>query len=321
VLEAVAERHDVVGVVTQPDRPAGRGHKLGATPVKRAAEARGLRVLTPEKLKPVVDDVRALGGDAFVVASYGRIVPQALLDVVPIAFNVHPSLLPLYRGATPLQSAIRDGRSETGVTLIAMDAGMDTGDVLLQERTPISPVETYGQLHDRLALRGAAMALEVVERYANGALARTAQAVVARQLGLDDAEIERTRTRPLAKDDLLIPNDVTAKEMVDLVRSLAPSPGARTRDGFFRYGRAKILQAHADPDGPVIPAALGDPGRVIAIEGRLWIEATDGLVAVDELVVPGGTPVSGEQWRNGNRERTEPAELKPVLRAFQGTLR
>lgn len=320
-MEALAERHDVVGVVTQPDRPAGRGQKLGATPVKRAAEARGLRVLTPEKLKPFVDDARALGGDAFVVASYGRIVPQALLDAVPIAFNVHPSVLPLYRGATPLQSAIRDARSETGVTIIAMDAGMDTGDVLLQERTPLGPTETYGELHDRLALRGAALALDAVERYANGTLTRTAQAVVARQLGIGEDEIERTRTKPLGKDDLLIPDDLTAKRMVDFVRSLAPAPGARTRDGFFLYGRAKVLKAHADPSGPVIPPGLRDPGRIIAVEGRLWIEATDGVVAVDELVVPGGKPVSAEQFRNGNRERTEPADLLPVLRAFQGALR
>ena len=300
VLEAVAARHDVVGVVTQPDRPAGRGHKLVATPVKRAAEARGLRVLTPEKLKPVVDDVRALGGDAFVVASYGKIVPQALLDAVPIAFNVHPSLLPLYRGATPLQSAIRDGRTETGVTIIAMDAGMDTGDVLLQELTPIGESETYGELHDRLARRGAEMAVDAVDRYANGTLARTAQATVARQLGIGDDEIERTRTRPLGKDDLLIGGDRTAKQMVDLVRSLAPSPGARTREAFVLYGRAKILKAHVASDGPVIPS-MPDPGRIVAVDGELWIEATDGLVAVDQLVVPGGKPVTGEQFRNANR--------------------
>ncbi len=289
--------------------------------MKRAAEARGLRVLTPEKLKPFVDDARALGGDAFVVASYGRIVPQALLDAVPIAFNVHPSLLPLYRGATPLQSAIRDGRTETGVTIIAMDAGMDTGDVLLQGRTPIGPAETYGELHDRLALRGAAMVLDAVEQYAHGTLTRTAQSEVARQLGVGDDEIARTRTRPLGKDDMLIPNGLTAKRMVDFVRSLAPSPGARSRDGFFLYGRAKILKAHADPSGPVVPAALADPGRIIAVEGRLWIEATDGVVAVDELVVPGGKPVSAEQFRNGNRDRTEPVELLPVLRAFQAAVR
>ncbi len=93
--------------------------------------------------------------DAFVVASYGKIVPQVLLDAVPIAFNVHPSLLPLYRGATPMQSAIRDGRTETAVTVIAMDAGMDTGDILVREREIIGPAETYGELHDRLAARSA----------------------------------------------------------------------------------------------------------------------------------------------------------------------
>jgi methionyl-tRNA formyltransferase len=289
--------------------------------VKRAAEARGLHVLTPEKLKPVVDDVRALGGDAFVVASYGRIVPQALLDAVPVAFNVHPSVLPLYRGATPLQSAIRDGRTETGVTIIAMDAGMDTGDVLLQERTPLGPTETYGELHDRLARRGAAMVLDAVDRYADGTLTRTAQAAVARQLGIGDDEIARTRTRPLGKDDMLIPGGLTAKRIVDLVRSLAPVPGARTRDGFFLYGRAKVLRAHVDPDGPVVPASLRDPGRIIAVEGKLWIEATDGVVAVDELVVPGGKPVTGDEFRNGNRDRTEPVELLPVLRDFAGIAR
>jgi len=263
-----------------------------------------LRVFTPEKLKPFVDDAWALGAEAFVVASYGKIVPQALLDAVPVAFNVHPSLLPLYRGATPLQSAIRDGRTETGVTIIAMDAGMDTGDVLLQERTPIGETETYGELHDRLARRGAEMAVEAVDRHANGTLARTAQAAVARQLGIGDDEIERTRTRPLGKEDMLIGGDRTAKQLVDLVRSLAPSPGARTREGFVLYGRAKILKAHVASDGPVIPASIADPGRVVAVDGKVWIEATDGLVAVDELVVPGGKPVTGEQFRHGNRDLT-----------------
>ncbi|HZW54474.1 MAG TPA: methionyl-tRNA formyltransferase, partial [Candidatus Elarobacter sp.] len=227
VLNAVADRHDVVAVVTQPDRPAGRGHKPAATPVKRAAEARGLRVLTPEKLKPFAEEARALGAGAFVVASYGKIVPQMLLDLVPVALNVHPSLLPLYRGATPLQSAIRDGRTETGVTIIAMDAGMDTGDVLLQERTPIGPAETYGELHDRLAQRGAELAVEALERYANGTLERKPQREVARELGVTEDEIARTLTRPLRKDDLAIDWSRSAKAIVDQIRSLSPVPAAR----------------------------------------------------------------------------------------------
>ena len=226
--------------------------------MKRAAEARGLRVFTPEKLKPFVDEARAAGAAAFVVASYGKIVPQSLLDVVPIAFNVHPSLLPLYRGATPLQSAIRDGRAETGVTIIAMDAGMDTGDVLLQERAPIGPDETYGELHDRLAARGAELIVDAVERYAGGTLERRPQAEVARTLGITEDEIARTLTRPLRKDDLVIDWSQPARRIVDLVRSLAPAPAARSS----RSGETiKVLRAHAAADETVVLDVVVPPGR------------------------------------------------------------
>jgi methionyl-tRNA formyltransferase len=248
-----------VGVVTQPDRPAGRGHKLVATPAKRAAEARGLRVFTPERLKPFADEARAAGADAFVVASYGKIVPPSLLDVVPIAFNVHPSLLPLYRGATPLQSAIRDGRTETGVSIIAMDAGMDTGDVLLQEVAPIAPDETYGELHDRLAARGAELAVEAVDRYANGMLERKPQSEIARELGISDDEIARTLTHPLRKDDLVIDWSQPAQRIVDQIRSLSPAPAARTE----AMGETiKVLRAHVAPDdGNVVFDLVVPPGR------------------------------------------------------------
>jgi len=226
--------------------------------VKRAAEKLGLRVWTPEKLKPFVDEARAAGADAFVVASYGKIVPPALLDLVPIAFNVHPSLLPLYRGATPLQSAIRDGRTETGVTIIAMDAGMDTGDVLLQEGTPIGPDETYGELHDRLAARGAELVRDAVERHANGTLQRRPQSELARELGVSDAEIAATATRPLRKGDLAIDWSLPPRTIVDLVRSLAPAPAARTE----RAGETiKVLRAHVAPDETVVLDLVVPPGR------------------------------------------------------------
>ncbi len=217
------------------------------TPVKRAAQPAGLRVFEPPKLKPFVEDARALGADAFVVASYGKIVPQALLDVVPIAFNVHPSLLPLYRGATPIQSAIRDGRSETGVTIIAMDAGMDTGDVLVQERTPIGPAETYGELHDRLALRGAELAVDALGRFANGTLAREPQSEVARRLGIGDDEIAVTATRPLHKGDL------------DIDWSRTPRGGRRP--GAFaraRTARAHDVHRRADQDRRGARGLAGD---------------------------------------------------------------
>jgi len=310
VLEAVAARHDVVGVVTQPDRPAGRGHKLVATPVKRAAEARALRVLTPEKLKPFVDDARALGADAFVVASYGKIVPQVLLDAVPIAFNVHPSLLPLYRGATPLQSAIRDGRTETGVTIIAMDAGMDTGDVLLQEHTPIGAAETYGELHDRLAKRGAEMAVEAVDRYANGTLVRTPQSEVARQFGFSDADIAATVTRPLRKEDLVIDWRRAPADVVNLVRALAPQPLARSEflDEPLKIVavRAVTLDELANELGGIVGwhrglHGAGKPGRELlyAVHGSdpdSPVTVPDGAVIVDRVIPPNRGAMSGSAY-------------------------
>jgi methionyl-tRNA formyltransferase len=275
-----------VGVVTQPDRPAGRGHKVVATPVKRAAEARGLRVFTPERLKPFADETRAAGADAFVVASYGKIVPQTLLDAVPIAFNVHPSLLPLYRGATPLQSAIRDGRTETGVTIVAMDAGMDTGDVLLQERTPIGPDETYGELHDRLAARGAELVVEALDRYANGTLERTPQAEVARRLRISDEEIAATATRPLRKDDLMIDWSRPARSVVDKVRSLTPVPAARTKG----VGETlKVLRAHVAADNEVA--------------GTFSHAGDDRIVVLDLVVPPGRGPMAGDVYARSAHQR------------------
>jgi len=278
-------------VVTQPDRPAGRGHKLVATPVKLAASARGLRVLEPERLKPFVDEARALGADAFVVASYGKIVPPALLDVVPIAFNVHPSLLPLYRGATPLQTAIRDGRSETGVTIIAMDAGMDTGDVLVRERTPIGPAETYGELHDRLAQRGAELVVDALDRYANDSLTRVPQAEVAQRLGIGDDEIAATATRPLRKGDLEIDWSRRPDEVVALVRSLAPAPLARTT---YLDEAIKVVAARAVSLATLLDELAGDKPwpnglSVCGYPGRELLYAVhgdDGAVIIDRLIAP-----------------------------------
>jgi methionyl-tRNA formyltransferase len=269
----------VVGVVTQPDRPAGRGHKLVATPVKRAAEALGLRTFTPQRLKAFVEEARALAPDAFVVASYGRIVPQALLDLPQRgAFNVHPSLLPRYRGATPLQSAIRDGRTETGVSIILMDAGMDTGDVVLQEPCPLLPGETYGELHDRLAIRGAALLVEALELAERGALERRPQA----SFGVDPDEIARTLTRPLGAADLVLDQTRGPAAMLAQIRSLAPSPAARiTVDG----EPLKLLAARAARDGE-LPGSLTADGGVVH----------DGIVLL-RVVAPNRPAMSAAAWR------------------------
>jgi methionyl-tRNA formyltransferase len=213
-----------------------------------------------------------------------------LLDAVPIAFNVHPSLLPLYRGATPLQSAIRDGRDETGVTIIAMDAGMDTGDVLLQERAPIGPEETYGELHDRLAERGAELVLEALDAYANGTLTRKPQREVARELGITEDEIARTLTRPLRKEDLEIDWEQPRERVIDLVRSLAPRPLARTV--FSRGDTLKILSVRPK-DGTLPPP----PGLYVSLDGSLEGRCGDGKpLVVERLIAPNRGPMTGPEY-------------------------
>jgi len=190
-----------------------------------------------------------------VVASYGRILPAVVLELprLGVALNVHPSLLPLYRGATPLQSAIRDGRTQTGVTIIAMDAGMDTGDILVTETTPLGPTETYGELHDRLAERGAALLGRAIDQLAAGTLQRTPQS----QSAVSAAEIAATATRPLTKDDLKIAWEWPAARIVDTVRSLAPTPAARAViDG-------QTVKLHA---------------ARVALDGESGTTADDGLV-------------------------------------------
>jgi len=271
-----------VGVVTQPDRPAGRGHKLTPTPVKAFALAHGVPVFEPLKLRAFAADLAALEPDVLVVASYGRIVPQAILDVPTrgIAFNIHPSLLPRYRGATPLQSAIRDGVHETGVTIIAMDAGMDTGDILVQERTPLGPDETYGDLHDRLAARGAQLLAGAIEALERGTLARVPQADV----GVPECEIVRTATHPLGKDDLRVDFAWPAQRIVDTIRSLAPAPGARaTLEG----EAVKIVRARV--------ALAGEPA--LTADGGMLVRAGDGAaVAVLEVVPPNRGRMSGAAY-------------------------
>jgi methionyl-tRNA formyltransferase len=271
-----------VGVVTQPDRPAGRGHKLTPTPVKAFALEHGLPVFEPLKLRAFAADLAALAPDVLVVASYGRIVPQAILDVPArgIAFNIHPSLLPRYRGATPLQTAIRDGAQETGVTIIAMDAGMDTGDILVQERTLLGPDESYGELHDRLAARGAQLLAGAIEALASGTIVRVPQAAA----GIPEGEIARTATHPLGKDDLRVDFAWPAQRIVDTIRSLAPAPGARA-----------TLEGEAVK---IVRARLALPGEAaLTADGGMLVRAGDGgAVVVLDLVPPNRGRMSGAAY-------------------------
>ncbi|MGA8099906.1 MAG: methionyl-tRNA formyltransferase [Candidatus Cybelea sp.] len=246
-LRAVAARTELAGVVTQPDRPAGRGQRLTPSPVKITALELGALVHEPVRLRAFADQMRGEKFDLFVVASYGRILPQALLDLPRLgALNVHPSLLPKYRGATPIQTAIANGERETGVSIMLMDCGLDTGDLVLVKRVAIEPQETYGELHDRLAAIGADLLGEVLDLAAKAPLAHTPQTGAA------------TVTRPVAKEDLAIDWSWPPVRIVDTVRAFSPKPAARaTLDG----ETVKILRAHVAPDGALSIDELIAPNR------------------------------------------------------------
>jgi len=276
-LRACAAATDCRLVVTQPDRPAGRGHRLQPTPVKRAALGLGIATLEPLRLREAVEALRACAADIFALASYGKIVPQTVLDVPRLgALNVHPSLLPLYRGATPLQAQLRDGVRQGGVTIMLMDAGLDTGDIVSQSPSAIGPDETYGELHDRFAALGARMLGEVLALAASGPLPRTPQA----SFGIEAERIDATATRPLDKAALELDWNWSAQRIVDHVRSLAPSPGARAE---LAGERVKLVRASLNSAAQ----RSAPPGTLLGASGAAAVVACgDGAVLIERLVPP-----------------------------------
>ncbi len=246
-LRVLASRTRLEGAVTQPDRPAGRGQRLTPSPVKKAALELGLPVHEPLRLRDFARDISGAAFDVFALAAYGRILPDELLALPRLgALNVHPSLLPKYRGATPIQTAIRNGERETGVSIMLMDTGLDTGDLIVTRPVAIEPEETYGQLHDRLAAIGAELLGDTLDLAAHGELSAHAQ--------VGDVSI----TKPLTREDLLVDLNWPAQRVVNAVRALSPRPAARTD---IAGETVKILSAHVDDGGRVVIDQLIAPNR------------------------------------------------------------
>ncbi|HEV3091923.1 MAG TPA: methionyl-tRNA formyltransferase [Candidatus Cybelea sp.] len=246
-LRVVAADTTCAGVVTQPDRPAGRGHRLRPSPVKAAALELGLHVHEPLKLRAFAGEIAQERFDFFVLASYGRVLPPEVL-VLPArgSLNVHPSLLPRYRGATPIQSALLHGDVETGVSIMLMDAGLDTGDVVASRRVAIESGESYGELHDRLALAGAQLLERVLEEAQRGELQALPQ------------QGDVSLTRPLAREDLIVDLAWPAERIVRAVRAYGPQPAARAE---IEGESVKLLRAHVDERGELVIDELVAPNR------------------------------------------------------------
>lgn len=272
-LEALTHGPDeIVCVVTQPDKPRGRGRHISPCPVKSLATQKGLDVLQPAKARQsdFIDQIKALQPDLLVVAAYGQILPQALLDVPTIMpINVHGSLLPAYRGAAPIQWAILNGERETGITIMRMDAGMDTGAMLLKEAVEIGLDETYGGLYQRLSILGARILMQALELIDQRQLTETPQPL--------EGVILAPPIKPeMAKIDWTLP----ASKLACQIRAFDPSPGAFTYlcGQKIKLFTPKALASHERTiAGKVI--STGRDGMVIA--------CGDGAVLVKEVLLPG----------------------------------
>ncbi len=248
ILRAIYEsKHELIGVVTQPDRPSGRGRKLGISPVKELAKGLRLPIMQPQRTrdKAFIGEVKRMSPDLIVVAAYGRILTEDLLDIPPLGcINVHASLLPKYRGAAPIQWAIINGERRTGVTIMKMDEGMDTGDILLAQGVEIGDEDTAESLHDRLAQVGAGLIVKAMEQLNTGTLQPIPQ-----------DHRKASYAPPLKKEDGLIDWSRDARGIFNRIRGFNPWPGAFT---YLKGRRLKIFR------GEIVNEEIGErAGKVI----------------------------------------------------------
>jgi methionyl-tRNA formyltransferase len=280
-LEAMVRAgHEVAAVLTQPDRPRGRGQHAAAPPVKQAALALGLPVYQPERVRrpEAVEYLRGIGAEAMVVVGYGQIIPQSVIDLAPRGIiNVHASLLPKYRGAGPIQWAIVNGETVTGVTTMRIDAGLDTGDMLLKAETPLDPEENAIELGNRLAVLGADLLVET--------LAKLDAIVPEKQ---DPAQA--TLAPLLKKEDGRIEWAQPASAIHNRVRGLQPWPGAQTlfRGQALSIWKSRVTEGH------------GTPGAVLSTR-PLQLATGDGALELLEVQLEGRKRMSADAFVNGHR--------------------
>ncbi len=282
----IDSKHEVAAVVTQPDRPKGRNKEIEFSPVKKCALDAGIPVYQPEKASSAEfeEELRRIAPEIIVVAAYGQILKNNILELPEHGcINVHASLLPKYRGSSPIQWAIINGDAETGVTIMHMDAGIDTGDIILSDRLTIAPDETAGTLHDRLSELGGPVLLRAMEQIENGTAVRTKQ---------DDSQASHVSMLKKTMGELDFSHPAAVLER--LIRGLIPWPGAYTYlDGkTLKIWKTAVADIEGRPDG--------HPGRV-TIEGRkrLFVETGDKNLEILELQLEGKKRMATEEFLKG----------------------
>ena len=292
-LESLIKYYNVVGVVTQPDKPKGRGHKLMAPPVKEIAASRGIKVYQPETLKDgsfrqVLDELKP---DVMVVVAYGQILPKYVLDYPEYGcINVHASLLPKYRGAGPIQWCIINGEKETGVTTMHMAEGIDTGDMILKKSIKIGDDETAGELHNRLSVLGAEVLTETLNLIEIGSAPREVQ---------NDGE--SSYAPMISRETGKIDFSRGAREINCLIRGLNPWPLAY---GIYKGEPVKIISARV---GETVNEAAG---KIVGVrDGALQVSCGDGSILIDILQFKGSKRMSVREYLNGHE-----IDMKEILR-------
>lgn len=289
-LEAVYNAgHEILAVVTNPDRPKGRGMKMVASPVKEFAISKELKIYQPEKVRKNIDfieEIKALEPDVICVVAYGKILPKEILEIPKLGcINVHGSLLPKYRGAAPIQWAVINGEKVTGVTTMYMDVGMDTGDMILKEETEIAPDETTGELWDRLAKIGAGLLVKTLEQIENKTAPRIPQG--------EDFTMAPMLDKEMSKIDW---ENKTAQEIKNLVRGLNPIMGTYS---YLNGKKIKIWKVD------VVEADNVDVrnGTVLKADSKdgLYIKAKNGIVKILEIQGENAKRMNIQDFLRGNK--------------------
>jgi len=284
-LQILIDRSEhIVAVVTQPDRPAGRGQHIAQPPIKELALKHHLPVLQPVKVRDAqfVAQIKELSPDLIVVVAFGQILPRSLLDIPAYGcVNVHASLLPFYRGAAPINWVLINGETETGVTIMLLDEGMDTGDMLRQEKLSIMPTDTVATLHDRLAQSGARLLGEALDQRGSAGWTRLPQ---------DHAKA--TYAPLLKKEDGLILWQKSAREILNQIHGMNPWPGC------FTYFNGKLLKVFAAEIGD--QEAKGTPGSIIEIsESGITMATGTGALILKEILLEGKKRMPVEEFVKG----------------------
>ena len=288
----VKSKHDVVAVVTQPDKPTERGNRIEFSEVKKYALANNIPLFQfPKISRDGVIDLKALEPDLMVTAAYGQILSQEILSIPKYGIiNVHASILPKYRGASPIQSAVIHGDPETGVTIMKTEIGLDTGDIIDVVKTPIFENDTAGDVSNRLAELGANLLLEVIEKIENGTATYTKQ-----------EQFDATVTTKISKSDAAINWEKSSREIKNLIHGTNPNPIARTLldEQLVKIYRAKIADIELDEESKALECGTILP--ISSAKKGVFVKTSDGAIEILEMQMPGGKVLPAKQIINGRK--------------------